>query len=546
MPLSTSYHRTSTRAASKEAALADDLLKVHAGEVHVILVSAEVDPFQVGGIKGLVRLEGQGDVDGILVEPGEHEGIQFLTFRLIGGGEDVGDRLIDLCLVLQALLGGVVTVYRGTHGCQRRLGIIRHPPADVEHHVKVARLHVVTVGLLLLAVDVQRDAQLQVFALEVLGDGLFGDAVAVIKEIQSQLLSILGPDTVAPHGPAGFVQQAGGLVHVVGIRLQTHVTVGYSGGIEGIGRWLQTIEDTFGDGLPVGSVLESLPHRLVPQNVMGGIEDNMAGGGGIRQADCELVTVHILADGVGVQHILAEDQIDLPVLQCHDTGLVIRDNFDGDLLDGGLLSPVVFVALKDRILVGNKIREHIGAGADIAVDSILGAAVDHAVGGDHGEGADAGQLGEHGIVWLAHLNDEGIIVRSGHTHQQVHHLQPGVALPVLQDGVEVGQNRVGVAGRTIGESHSIPDVEGVGPAVLTDRPVLGQAAHIALTGVAHQRIIEDALSIHLSRIQMRVQIPDISVVHKDQFVFDSILTTRRSAVSVGLVFRHLTAACQGH
>ena len=268
----------------------------------------------------------------------------------------------------------------------------------------------------------------------------------------------------------------------------------------------------------------------------------MAGGGGVRQADCELIAVHILADGVGVQHILAEDQIDLPVLQRHDTGLVIRDHFDGDLPDGGLLSPVVFVALKDCVLVGDKIREYIGTGADIAVDSVLGAAVDHAVGGDHGEGADAGQLGEHGIVWLAHLNDEGIVVRSGHAHQQVHHLQPGVALPVLQYGVEVGQNRVGVAGRTIGESHSIPDVEGIGPAVLTDRPVLGQAAHIALAGVAHQRIIEDALSIHLSRIQMRVQIPDIPVVHKDQFVFDSTLTTRGSA---GLVSRSLTAACQG-
>ena len=111
----------------------------------------------------------------------------------------------------------------------------------------------------------------------------------------------------------------------------------------------------------------------------------MAGGGGVRQADCELVTVHILADGIGVQHILAEDQIDLPVLQRHDTGLVIRDNLDGDLPDGGLFSPVVFVALKDCVLVGDKIREHIGAGADIAIDSVLGAAVDHAVGGDHGE-----------------------------------------------------------------------------------------------------------------------------------------------------------------
>ena len=89
------------RAASKEAALADSLRKVHAGKVHIILVGTEVNPLQIGSIKSLVGLEGQGDVDGILMKPGEHEGIQFLAFRLIGGGKNVSDGLIDLRLVLK-------------------------------------------------------------------------------------------------------------------------------------------------------------------------------------------------------------------------------------------------------------------------------------------------------------------------------------------------------------------------------------------------------------------------------------------------------------
>ena len=91
----------------------------------------------------------------------------------------VCDGLVNLCLVLQALLGCVVSVHRGPHGRQGGLGVIGHTPADVEYHVEVSRLHIVPVGLLLLAVDVQRNAQLQVLALEVLGDGLFGDTVTV-------------------------------------------------------------------------------------------------------------------------------------------------------------------------------------------------------------------------------------------------------------------------------------------------------------------------------------------------------------------------------
>ena len=278
---------------------------------------------------------------------------------------------------------------------------------------------------------------------------------------------------------------------------------------------------------------------------MSGVQDNMAGGGGVGQANGELFAVHILTDCVGVQHIFPENQVDLTVLQCHDPSLVVRDDLDGDLLNGWRFAPVVLVALKDGVLVSDEVGEHIGAGTDVAVDPVFGAAIDHAVGGDHGEGPDAGKLGEHGVVRLAHLDDEGVVVRGGHAHQQIHHLQPSVALTILQNGVEVGQDGVGVAGSAIGEGHAIPNVEGVGPAVLADSPVLSQAAHIALSGVTHQRVIKNALGIHLSGIQVGVQVPDIPVVDKDQLVPGAALTARRSVVGSGLVFCPLAASGQG-
>ena len=98
------------------------LLEVHACEIHIILVGAEVDPLQFRGIKGFVGFVGQGNVDSILMEPGQNKVIQFLTFCLIGGGEDIRDGLIDLRLVLQSLLCSVVAIHRGPHSSQRGLG----------------------------------------------------------------------------------------------------------------------------------------------------------------------------------------------------------------------------------------------------------------------------------------------------------------------------------------------------------------------------------------------------------------------------------------
>ena len=56
--------------------------------------------------------------------------------------------------IIQAKLGCVVTVYRRAHCCQRGLRVVRGAPADVEYHIEITGLHVIAVGLLLLAVDV--------------------------------------------------------------------------------------------------------------------------------------------------------------------------------------------------------------------------------------------------------------------------------------------------------------------------------------------------------------------------------------------------------
>lgn len=162
----------------------------------------------------------------------------------------------------------------------------------------------------------------------------------------------------------------------------------------------------------VCGVLERLSHRHVSQNIVGGVQHNMPGGGGVRQAYGEPVTVHILADGISVQHVLAENQVDLLILQGHNACLVVGDDLDSDLLNCGRLTPIILIALKNSILIGNKVCEHIRTCPDIAVDAVHRAAVDHAVRGNHCERADASQLGEHGVVRLAHLNDKSIAVRA--------------------------------------------------------------------------------------------------------------------------------------
>ena len=139
--------------------------------------------------------------------------------------------------------------------------------------------------------------------------------------------------------------------------------------------------------------------------------------------------------------------------------------------------------------IGHEIRQHIGAGANVAIDAILRAAVDHAVGGDHRKGTDAAQLRQHGVVRLAHLNDEGVLIGSRHAHQQVHHFQPSVAFAVFQNGVEVGKNGIGIAFFAIREQNIGTNVEGVGAAILADVPAFCQTAFKTVRGNIDQALI---------------------------------------------------------
>ena len=113
-----------------------------------------MEALHIGTINGLVALIGQRNVNRVLMQMGQNVGVKLLASVLVGGDQDLGDGFVNLCFVIQAKLGCVVTVYRRAHCCQRGLRVVRGAPADVEYHIEITGLHVIAVGLLLLAVDV--------------------------------------------------------------------------------------------------------------------------------------------------------------------------------------------------------------------------------------------------------------------------------------------------------------------------------------------------------------------------------------------------------
>ena len=123
-------------------------------ERNLILSLGKVEALHIGTINGLVALIGQRNVNRILMQMAQNVGVKLLASVLISGDQDLGDGFVNLGFIIQAKLGCIVTVYRRAHGCQRGLRIIRSAPADVEYHIEITGLHVIAVGLLLLAVDV--------------------------------------------------------------------------------------------------------------------------------------------------------------------------------------------------------------------------------------------------------------------------------------------------------------------------------------------------------------------------------------------------------
>ena len=91
------------------------------------------------------------------------------------------------------------------------------------------------------------NAQLEVLALEILGDGLFRHAVAVVEQVERQLPAILGAHLVAAQHPSGFVKDLRRSLGAVLIRLQADIAVGDRGGVKRIRGLLQTVEDAIRD-----------------------------------------------------------------------------------------------------------------------------------------------------------------------------------------------------------------------------------------------------------------------------------------------------------
>ena len=159
--------------------------------------------------------------------------------------------------------------------------------------------------------------------------------------------------------------------------------------------------------------------------------------------------------------------------------------------------------------------EHPGARADEGGDAVLGLAVLHHARRDEGEGTRHGELGEHRVVGLLHLDDEGVLVRGLRRNQQAHHLKPGVAALVVDEGVEVLLDSVGVKGLAVGELHPLADLEGVGAPVGRDRPALGHRRMVGAVVTERDETLEEhLLGEHLAAVEVRVQVAQISVIEK--------------------------------
>ena len=98
----------------------------------------------------------------------------------------------------------------------------------------------------------------------------------------------------------------------------------------------------------------------------------------------------------------------------------------------------------------------------------------------------------------------------------MHHFQPGMAGAVLKDGVEVGFDGKSIARGPVGERDALADMESVDLAVRRNIPAFGQAGLVAVGRDVHQGLEDHFLCVHLTGIQVGIEIADIPVIDKIQ------------------------------
>ena len=294
--------------------------------------------------------------------------------RILVCHEDIA---VDLRLRRNALLCGIVTVDGLSHARERGHRIVRHTPDDVEDDVEVARLHVVTVGLLFLSCNVEFDTELRILCLQVLRGGLFHDRIDVVEEVETELLPVLLAHTVRAHRPARLLDELSGGIGIVLVLHHVDVRIRHILCKERLCGRLKTIENILRDCLTVRRIVERTTDIQIVQDGVRRVEHELSRRSG--RGECRLIPLHIreLLDRIAVDHILAEDEVDLTLFKRKQARLVVGNDLDCDLADRWLLAPVVFVALKDRILVRDVLDKLIRTRADVLRHAVLRQAVLH-------------------------------------------------------------------------------------------------------------------------------------------------------------------------
>ena len=175
--------------------------------------------------------------------------------------------------------------------------------------------------------NIDRNTQFQVFTLQIFRNGFFCYTITVVQQFQFQLLSIFLTNAVTSHSPASFIQHLCGCIRIIFIRSQFYIAIRYCFCIQSICRFFQSIENTIRNNLSICGVLQSLSYCCITQNIVGRIQYDMSCRSWFRQRNRKFFTVHILTNGICIQHILTKNQIDFARFQSHDTCLIVWNYF---------------------------------------------------------------------------------------------------------------------------------------------------------------------------------------------------------------------------
>ena len=190
---------------------------------------------------------------------------------------------------------------------------------------------------------------------------------------------------------------------------------------------------------------------LVLEDIVGGIENDLAGRSGRRNGNRELLAVAVLIERVSVDHVLAPDEVDFAFFERQNTRLIVRNDLHDDALNGGFLAPVVRIGFKDGVFINHVLLQYIGTRADKGGKTVLGLAVLHDVGRNKSKGTCNRKLREHRVVGFLHLDDEGIGIGRFNAFEKTHHFKPGVTRFVVNQRIKVCLDSIGVKHVAVGE-----------------------------------------------------------------------------------------------